>query len=88
MNQLKQLKKDIESHKNAKRAKPPRATPASFALRAGSDFLGALITGGFLGYAADSYWMTQPWLMIAGLFLGLASGVHLLLKHAEKTRKK
>ena len=88
MNQLKQLKKDIEKHKNAKRVKPSRATPASFALRAGSDFLGALITGGFLGYAADSYWMTKPWLMIAGLFLGLASGVHLLLKHAEKTSKK
>ena len=89
MNQLKQLKKDIEKHKNAKRAKPPsRATPASFALRAGSDFLGALITGGLLGYAADSYWMTKPWLMIGGLFLGLASGVHLLLKHAEKTSKK
>ena len=89
MNQLKQLKKDIEKHKNAKRAQhSPRATPASLALRAGSDFLGALITGVFLGYVADSYWMTQPWLMIGGLFLGLASGVHLLLQHAAREHKK
>jgi F0F1-type ATP synthase assembly protein I len=38
--------------------------------------IGALVLLGGLGYAADRWWGTRPWLLLAGLLLGLIVGFY------------
>jgi len=35
----------------------------------------ALAVGGGLGYLADWYFGTSPWLIVVGLFLGMSAGL-------------
>lgn len=85
---LDQLKKDIAKMRKARKQKSKkRDTQAHSALRAGSDMLGALITGAGLGYVMDEWLNSTPWLMGAGLFLGLIAGTRLMLKYAQSQNK-
>lgn len=46
------------------------------AVRIGTELLAALIVGGGLGWAVDTYLLgTNPWGMVAGLVLGAVAGV-------------
>ncbi len=46
------------------------------AVRIGTELLAALIVGGGLGWAADTYLLdTSPWGMVVGLVLGAVAGV-------------
>ncbi len=46
------------------------------AVRIGTELLAALIVGGGLGWAADTYFLgSTPWGMVAGLVLGATAGV-------------
>jgi F0F1-type ATP synthase assembly protein I len=38
--------------------------------------IGAIMLLGGLGYAADRWWGTAPWLLLAGLLLGLIVGFY------------
>jgi F0F1-type ATP synthase assembly protein I len=38
--------------------------------------IGAIVLLGGLGYAADRWWGTSPWLLLAGLLLGLIVGFY------------
>ena len=42
--------------------------------------IGALVLLGGLGYAADQWWGTRPWLLLAGLLLGLIVGFYELAR--------
>jgi F0F1-type ATP synthase assembly protein I len=42
--------------------------------------IGALVLLGGLGYAADGWWGTRPWLLLAGLLLGLIVGFYELAR--------
>ena len=42
--------------------------------------IGALVLLGGLGYAADRWWGTRPWLLLAGLLLGLIVGFYELAR--------
>ncbi|MBC7105130.1 MAG: AtpZ/AtpI family protein [Firmicutes bacterium] len=40
-----------------------------------AELAGSLVVGVLAGQYLDKRWHTGPWLMVAGLFLGLAAGV-------------
>ena len=47
----------------------------SLAMRIGVELLAALIVGGGLGYAADSYFNSSPVGILIGVFLGMSAGL-------------
>ena len=55
------------------------------AVRIGTELLAALIVGGGLGWAADTYLFgTTPWGMVVGLVLGAAAGVRSAYRAAQR----
>ena len=44
------------------------------AFRLGTELVAATLIGTLMGYAADYYFGTKPWGILAGLFLGGAAG--------------
>jgi ATP synthase protein I len=62
----------------AKEAPPPERSGLSRALSVGlnafSEFVGAVVAGGLIGWQADEWLGTKPWLMIVLLGLGVAAG--------------
>jgi F0F1-type ATP synthase assembly protein I len=54
-----------------------RAGPAA---SAGYTLIGAIVLLGALGYLADGYWGTSPWLVLTGLLLGVIVGFYELSK--------
>lgn len=67
-----------DAERLAKEAPPPERKGLSRALSVGlnafSEFVGAVLVGGLLGWKADEWLGTTPWLMIALLGLGIAAG--------------
>jgi F0F1-type ATP synthase assembly protein I len=57
---------------NVTRAGP--AAGASYTL------IGAILLLGGIGYAADRWWGTSPWLLLAGLMLGVIVGFYELAR--------
>ena len=47
----------------------------SYGFRMVADFVAAIIVGGVIGYFADSFLGTKPWLLILLLILGFIAGV-------------
>lgn len=43
-------------------------------VRAGAELTGAILGGGFIGWALDRWLETSPWLLILMLFLGVCTG--------------
>ena len=58
------------------------AAAASYSL------IGAVLLLGGLGYLLDKYLNTRPWLLLAGLFLGIAVGFYELIKVVFGSQKK
>jgi F0F1-type ATP synthase assembly protein I len=50
--------------------------------------IGAVLLLGGLGYLLDKYLNTRPWLLLAGLFLGIAVGFYELIKVVFGSTKK
>jgi F0F1-type ATP synthase assembly protein I len=50
------------------------------AVAAGYTLIGAIVLLGGMGYALDAWWGTSPWLLVAGLMLGLVVGFFELAK--------
>jgi ATP synthase protein I len=67
-----------EAEQLAKEAPPPERSGLSKALSVGlnafSECAGAVLVGGLIGWKADEWLGTQPWLMIVLLGLGIAAG--------------
>jgi ATP synthase protein I len=67
-----------EAEQLAKEAPPPERSGLSKALSVGlnafSEFAGAVLVGGLVGWKADEWLGTRPWLMIVLLGLGIAAG--------------
>jgi ATP synthase protein I len=67
-----------EDEQAAKDAPPPERKGFSRALRvaitAFSEFVGAVIVGGLIGWKADEWLGTAPWLLIATLGIGVVAG--------------
>ncbi|SLM46666.1 Putative ATP synthase F0, subunit I (fragment) [Nitrospira japonica] len=58
------------------------------AVRMGTELLAALIVGGGLGWAADTYlWETNPWGMVSGLVLGVIAGIRNAYRSAQRWPK-
>lgn len=54
----------------------------------GVQFAGALVLFGALGRWADGKLGTDPWLMVAGIFLGFVGGMVSVVKSVPPTRSK
>lgn len=55
------------------------------AVRIGTELLAALIVGGGLGWAADTYLFNSgPWGMVVGLVLGVTAGIRNAMRAAER----
>ena len=58
------------------------------AVRIGTELLAALIVGGGLGWALDTYLLgTGPWGLVLGLILGAAAGVRNAYRMAQRWPK-
>ncbi|WP_424361344.1 AtpZ/AtpI family protein [Methylocystis parvus] len=70
--------KQRQEEQLAKEAPPPERSGLSKALSVGlnafSEFAGAVLVGGLIGWKADEWLGTKPWLMIVLLGLGIAAG--------------
>ena len=60
----------------------------ALAMRAGSEFVAAIVVGGFIGWLLDAFLGTKPWLMIAFFFLGVAAGVVNVIRAAAPPRNR
>ena len=56
----------------------------ALAARVGTEFVAATAVGAFLGYLLDRLLATWPWLMIAGIFVGLAAGMRNVSRLAQQ----
>jgi len=58
------------------------------AIRIGTELLAALIVGGGLGWAIDTYLLdTGTWVMVVGLILGALAGVRNAYRMAQRWPK-
>lgn len=51
---------------------------------AGGSFFGSILAGTLLGYFADQWLGTSPWLVIAGILLGSYSGFLRVWEYSKK----
>jgi ATP synthase protein I len=67
---------DARQAQSASRSQEPSALgrAMSVGLSAFSEFVGAIVVGGFIGWAGDRWLGTKPWLMVLFLGLGIAAG--------------
>jgi len=70
----------VEDEKAARETQPPARKGFSHAMRVGlnamSEFVGAVILGGLMGWQADKWLGTGPWLLVVLLGLGVAAGFY------------
>ena len=70
----------VEEEKAARETPPPARKGLSHAMRVGlnamSEFVGAVILGGLMGWQADNWLGTGPWLLVILLGLGVAAGFY------------
>lgn len=70
----------VEDEKAARETPPPVRKGFSHAMRVGlnamSEFVGAVILGGLMGWQADKWLGTGPWLLVLLLGLGVAAGFY------------
>ena len=58
------------------------------AFRIGTELLAALIVGGGLGWAADTYLLASgPWGMVIGLIVGVVAGIRNAMRRAQNWPK-
>lgn len=78
LEKLNEALKEREEERLAREAPPPERKGLTKALSVGlnafSEFVGAVLVGGVLGWKADEWLGTTPWLMIVLLGLGIAAG--------------
>ncbi|MHB8481894.1 MAG: AtpZ/AtpI family protein [Nitrospiria bacterium] len=62
----------------------------SYASRIGVELVAATLVGTGIGYFADRYFNTSPWLMIAGVLIGSAAGFLNIFRfvQSQQTNKK
>lgn len=66
-------KQEAEARKDKPESSFAYATKAGF--RVGTELLSGVLVGAALGYVLDKVFVTQPWFLIAFLFLGGAAGI-------------
>ena len=58
------------------------------AVRIGTELLAALVVGGGLGWALDTYLLgSSPWAMVVGLIFGAAAGIRNAYRSAQRWPK-
>jgi ATP synthase protein I len=88
---LEAQRKASQTRREAGERSQPSDKPGSamaLAMRAGGEFVAAIIVGGFIGWLLDAVLGTKPWLMIAFFFLGVAAGVVNVIRAASPPRNR
>jgi ATP synthase protein I len=60
----------------------------SYAARIGVELVVATLMGSALGFLADRFFRTTPWLMIVGLLLGASAGFLNIFRFVQALQKK
>jgi ATP synthase protein I len=63
--------------------KDPFRQGLSFAMRIGTELVVSTVVGAFLGYLADGWLGTRPWLMVFGVLLGAVAGFRSIYRMAN-----
>lgn len=71
----KKLDKSLEERRSTSSSDTQEGSAAGLAMRAVSELVVGLLVCMFLGWMADKYLGTTPWIMLAMMPLGLAAGV-------------
>ena len=68
---------------------PPRKESGGFVAVAGLGMEFAIAVGLFAlgGWALDRHWQTSPWLLVAGVVLGFALGLYMLIRAGKQAFK-
>ena len=77
----KRQKSSLEASTKAFQENITRAAPAMAASYA---LIGAIFLFAAIGYGLDRWWGTSPWLLLAGLALGMVVGFYELIKATNK----
>lgn len=83
------LERLSEQLAQVKRFQPESAAPAKLpgdAARSAIDFASATAAGTLLGYGWDAWQNTLPWGLLVGFFLGTATGIRMVFRHAARER--
>lgn len=59
----------------------------AYGMRMATELVAAIIVGGLIGWVADRWLGTTPWLFLVFFFLGFAAGVLNLMRAYERMRK-
>jgi len=89
---LAKLSADLEAQKDARAARdappPQKQGGLGRALSAGlnvfSEFVGAVVAGALVGWQADAFFGTKPWLLVVFLGLGVAAGFWNVIRMAQR----
>ncbi len=78
----------VDEAQAARDAPPPERTGYSKALSVGlnafAEFVGALVAGGLIGWKADEWFGTAPWLLVVMLMLSVAAGFWNIFRLAKQ----
>jgi ATP synthase protein I len=86
-NELSRMRSEVEGNDpQERRAKDSRKGYAQ-AMKLSSEFIAAIIVGGFLGWLVDRFVGTAPWGMIVLLLLGFCAGVLNVMRSAGLAAK-
>jgi ATP synthase protein I len=77
---LESLNKQLEALKKTQPEAKVNPAPMGNAAKAAIDFASASAVGVLIGFAVDHYAGTMPWGILIGLFVGVGTGVYLMLK--------
>ena len=75
---------EAKTHAGGNSNDAPAPVNMGYALRFAIELFSGIATGAALGYFADRWLKTFPWLLILGLFLGAAAGFKNLIREAGK----
>lgn len=84
--------KKVDEEQAAQDSPPPERKGFSRAMSVGlsafSEFVGALVAGGLIGWKADDWLGTKPWLLVLMLGIGVAAGFWNIFRLAKQEQSR
>ena len=84
---LDKVKADQESAAQADLDAEMRGRGMAYGMRMAAELVAAVIVGGLIGYALDSWLGSKPWLFLLFFVLGFAAGVLNVVRSYERMQK-
>lgn len=84
---LGKVKAQRQAGRDADRDAELRGRGMAYGMRMAAELVSAVIVGGLIGYALDSWLGSKPWLFLLFFVLGFAAGVLNVLRAYERMQK-